>query len=264
MMTKDEAENVRLWLFIENRLAEDEAARIEALSEEELDDEMRAAGVDPQSVVTFDDVLARVRAQNGGAGGMAQAPGGEEGDDGPGEAAMFNGAGIVRAVPAPAASESSMETRRLPSARRRDPKANEAEGAAEPHGTHRVLWLLAACFLLALGAIGYVERGAIVARLHRTTPVDIGPAPEPLPTPPAPAPSAPAQLTPAEESARARETAQQACSAGEWVKCQYSIDRAFQLDPLGTFQDEKAKAMRKEIARHLGNDPKGMDRPKQP
>jgi hypothetical protein len=44
MMSKEDAENVRLWLFIEDRLAEDEAARIEALSDEELDEELRLAG----------------------------------------------------------------------------------------------------------------------------------------------------------------------------------------------------------------------------
>jgi hypothetical protein len=260
-MNKEEVEELRLWLFIEDRLAEDEAARIEALSEEDLVAEKRAAGHDPRDIITFDEVLARIRAEDGGAGGAAPVPGVGEGREGPGEAALFSGAGIVRAVPASAVSESSMETRRLPTARSRAPKAEEAERAAKTSaGTHRVLWLLAACFLLALGAVGYVERGAIVARLQKT-PVDIGPAPEPLPIPPVPAPSVPAQLTPAEESARDRETAQAECSAGQWVKCQYWIDRAFQLDPLGTFQDEKVKAMRKEIVKHLGNDPKGMNRP---
>ena len=42
MIDEEEDEDVRLWLFIEDRLAEDEAARIEALSDEELGEELLA------------------------------------------------------------------------------------------------------------------------------------------------------------------------------------------------------------------------------
>ncbi|MGH7436610.1 MAG: hypothetical protein ACRENE_13130 [Polyangiaceae bacterium] len=44
MMSREDTENVRLWLFIEDCLAEDEAARIDALSDEELGEELRHAG----------------------------------------------------------------------------------------------------------------------------------------------------------------------------------------------------------------------------
>src|SRR5581483_10479041 len=156
-------------------------ARIEALSDDALAAEMRAAGHDPRDIVTFDEVMARVHARDAGAVGSAQVRGNGEADVGPGEAAMYDGAGIVRAVPASAVSSSSMETRRLPSARKRTWQAEESGREPEVHGraTKRLVWLLAACFLLALGVTGYAKRSAIVALLNRT-PVDVGPAPGPV------------------------------------------------------------------------------------
>ncbi len=62
-MTNEETDPVKLWLFIEDRLAEDEAKRVEALSDEELDAEMRAAGWDPEKIITFEEVLARAHAK---------------------------------------------------------------------------------------------------------------------------------------------------------------------------------------------------------
>ena len=56
-------EKVKLWLFIEDRLAEDEAKRVEALSDEQLDAEMRAAGWDREKIITFEEVLARAQAK---------------------------------------------------------------------------------------------------------------------------------------------------------------------------------------------------------
>lgn len=48
-MSREEAENVRLWLFVEDRLAEDEASRVEALSDEELGEELRRAAASERS-----------------------------------------------------------------------------------------------------------------------------------------------------------------------------------------------------------------------
>ncbi|MGH7440587.1 MAG: hypothetical protein ACRENE_33265 [Polyangiaceae bacterium] len=270
MMTKEEeeAEDVRLWLFIEDRLAEDEAARIEALSDQELEAEMRAAGADPASILTLDQALARGRATlDGGARGAVSGAevgaGNGNGNEGPGGAAAYDGAGIARAVPASAVSESTLETRetrRLPSAR--SPRwAKETGPAPEARGTRGMVWLLAACFLLAVGAVGYAKRGAIVARFHEA-PVDIGPAPVPMPAPPQPEPPLPADDARTREWTQDRERAQQACDAHDWAKCQQWLGQANVVDPDATIRDERIQAMWKSIPKNQVQQPKtGLPRP---
>lgn len=257
MIDKGEAETVRLWLFIEDRLAEDEAARIEALSDEALAAEMRAAGFDPDAIATFDEVMTTARAGEAGARGAARVRGARagEGDVGPEGAALYDGAGIVRAIPASAVSSSSMETARLPSSRRR--AGTETVRPPEMRANNRIVWLLAACFLLVLGAVGYAERGAIVARLHRT-PVDIGPAPVPTRTPPPveqPVPALSSQPVPPmpnqDEWARDRESAQQACDGHDWAKCEHWLLMANRADPAATVRDERIQRMWIEVRKHI-------------
>lgn len=64
-MTMKEDEALRLWLFVEDKLAEEEAERVAALSDEEVEAELRAAGVDPQKVITLEQAIARARAKAG-------------------------------------------------------------------------------------------------------------------------------------------------------------------------------------------------------
>lgn len=255
MINKEEVDLVRLWLFIEDRLAEDEVARVEALSDEDLDEELRKAGWDPRSMVSFDEVMARARLRDAGAVGSAQVRGNGAPDMGPGEAAMQDGAGIVRAVPASAASSSSMETRRLPSARKRTWKAEEPDREPEGRGTRRLVWLLAACFLLALGVAGYAKRSAIVALLNRT-PVEVLPAPGPVLTPQPeqqPVPAQSTQPSPAHDErwVQDREVAQQACDAHAWEQCEHWLVMANQVDPEATVRDARIQAMWVEVRKHL-------------
>jgi hypothetical protein len=49
------------WMFVEGLLAEDEAKRIEKLSEEELDAEMRHKGKDPARVPSLEQLLAKAK-----------------------------------------------------------------------------------------------------------------------------------------------------------------------------------------------------------
>ena len=60
----------RGWLFVEDKLAGDEAERIEKLGEAELDAELRREGLDPARAPTAEQLLARVAA----AMGAPQAP----------------------------------------------------------------------------------------------------------------------------------------------------------------------------------------------
>jgi hypothetical protein len=49
------------WMFVEGLLAEDEAKRIEKLSEEDLDAEMRQQGKDPARVPSLEQLLAKAK-----------------------------------------------------------------------------------------------------------------------------------------------------------------------------------------------------------
>jgi hypothetical protein len=118
--------------------------------------------------------------------------------------------------------------------------------------------LLAPSFLLLLGAVAYVERGAIVARLHGT-PVDVGPAPSPMPLrtpqpePPVPAQSAvPLPPTPTEDAwARDRDSAQHACDAHDWSECERWLLMANRVDPAATIKDERIQSMWIEVRKHI-------------
>jgi hypothetical protein len=58
----DKIDHARAWLFAERLLLDDEVARLEAMSEEELDAQLRADGIDPGGVPSLETLLARAGA----------------------------------------------------------------------------------------------------------------------------------------------------------------------------------------------------------
>ncbi len=92
--------------------------------------------------------------------------------------------------------------------------------AKKARGVPRIVWLLAAAFIVLL--IVTAKKDAIVA-LFRT------PAPSPLPQP-EPKPRAP---SPQELANIVRTDAQKACAAGQWVECSAKLNEAEKLDPAG-------------------------------
>jgi|HubBroStandDraft_1064217.scaffolds.fasta_scaffold113801_2 hypothetical protein len=63
MSAHEEIDHARGWLFVEKLLAEEDARRVESLTDEELDKELRAGGYDPALVPSAEDLLARVEAR---------------------------------------------------------------------------------------------------------------------------------------------------------------------------------------------------------
>jgi hypothetical protein len=59
----EEIDHARGWMFVEKLLAEEDAGRVERLSDKELEDEMRAGGYDPALVPSAEVLLARVEAR---------------------------------------------------------------------------------------------------------------------------------------------------------------------------------------------------------
>jgi hypothetical protein len=128
------------WEVVENMMAEAEAERVEALSDEELEGELRAVGIDPATIPTVEELLER---------GKARAA---ERAKGQGNAALRE--------PLP------QNVRALRS----------ATGRAR---LRQRLWIgaIAAAFLVAFGSIGFIERDAIVAIFTKppVTPREIKP-----------------------------------------------------------------------------------------
>jgi hypothetical protein len=55
----DDAEKARQWRLVEDLMAEGEAERIEGLSDEDLRAEVLAAGMDPDKLLSVDELLRR-------------------------------------------------------------------------------------------------------------------------------------------------------------------------------------------------------------
>jgi len=62
-MEPDKNDAARGWLFAEKLLAEELAESVEKLTDEEVDEELRAAGYDPASIPTADEMLERAAAR---------------------------------------------------------------------------------------------------------------------------------------------------------------------------------------------------------
>jgi hypothetical protein len=110
------------------------------------------------------------------------------------------------------------------------------------------LWLVAAALAVVVGALGLVERGAIVAWMKGPAPVDIRPDDE-KPRPP----------TPVEIATKLRDEAETACAGRFWGTCAARLDEAATLDPEG---ETSARVMGLRTQIHdIMQKPKGREKP---
>jgi hypothetical protein len=211
----DDAEKARQWRLVEDLMAEAEVERVEGLSDQDLHAEVRAAGMDPDRLPGVDDLLRRGKER---AALRAAA----------GPAAPSNGRAEGRLLTLPLAPARAMASRRM-------------------------VWLVAAGFALALGAIGIAERDAIVA-MFKKTPVDIKPDPDSI-------------LAPNEVAAKLRDDAEAACTDGKWGLCERKLDEAALHDPAGEKEPRVVK-LRADILENTGPrqnyDDKGVAPSKKP
>jgi hypothetical protein len=63
--TPDKADPARGWMYLMNLLAEDERERLEKMSDEEFEREMRAKGRDPARVPSVEQLLAKAATRAG-------------------------------------------------------------------------------------------------------------------------------------------------------------------------------------------------------
>jgi Asp-tRNA(Asn)/Glu-tRNA(Gln) amidotransferase C subunit len=61
MTTPKKVDPALAWMFLEGQLAEEEAKRVEKLSDEELDAEMRQDGMDPARAPSLEQLLAKAK-----------------------------------------------------------------------------------------------------------------------------------------------------------------------------------------------------------
>jgi hypothetical protein len=201
MSAADETDHARGWLFAEGLLLEDRIARAEKMSEAELDEELRADGIDPARVPSAEALLAKATelAEEKARGTVDHARGWTYVE----KLLAEDGAAETRAVAAAA------------------PESAPRRAAKSPRRM-RPLWLVAAVPGLLLTGFALMNGAAIVAILRGE---DIRPDDTWLPWQPAP--------TPAERAAPARAYAFAACEKQQWIACEAKLDEARGIDPDG-------------------------------
>jgi hypothetical protein len=185
----DKPDPARGWMSVEELLAEDEAKRVEKLSDAELHAEMRREGMDPARVPSGEELLARVAARAAAR-------------------AARQGAGSVHVAPAaPVVPNAPV----VPIDRAKPSKPSGAP--------RRLVWLLAAAFVVAVLIVGALKGPAIVA-YFRGPP--IGPDVE-----------GPYRPSPRELAEKLRDDAMGHCAQASWATCKAKLDEAAALDPAG-------------------------------
>jgi hypothetical protein len=206
---------LHMGLFLEELLAQDEAERLEKLSDEELSAELQRHGLDPH-VPDEDEIRAQLAAFAAARGTALRW---DTGEPAPSAASSFPRLEPLEPSsvrPAPAGDPA-----RSPRARRIHPR------------TSRVLWLIAAALGVALVVLLVRERRTIMAWL------------EPLPTITPDDHHAPGP-PPRELAAKLRHDAHGNCAFGDWKQCAAMLDLAKELDPAGE-ADPEVQAERKQI-----------------
>jgi hypothetical protein len=125
--------------------------------------------------------------------------------------------------------------------------AQAADAAIERRGPSRLVWVLAAALLLALG-VGVAKRGAVVAFFKGA------------PEEPSPSPTTPPRPTPAERAEAVRVDAERACDRGDWLSCSDRLDEAQKIDPAGE-STPGVRQLRKKVLDGLRRDPANDEKP---
>jgi hypothetical protein len=223
-VTAPDPDYARGWLFAERLLDEDRLARVDAMSDEEVEAELRAGGVDPERVPSAEDLLAKAAAFAAGevSGAVDHARGwafaqkllAEDGEEKP---ATPDGARSVDYYLARAAELARQE---------------EARGKASPLPSslpkrsprrRRMTWV-AALVPAALVTIFAVMNGGAIAAIVRGQ--EVKPTDTWFPWRPPPP-------TPQQKAASIRVEALAACNSQDWSDCETKLDEAAEIDPEG-------------------------------
>jgi hypothetical protein len=235
MSSSAKTDHARGWRYVEGLLLEDKVARLEKMSEEELEAELRTDGIDPDGVPSAEELVGRAAAR-----ANEQAARGEVDhargwtyvesllaeDDAAKEEPSANAPtledliarGTARAAARPSSSQTPRET-----------KATRPAPARARRATQR-LWLVAAALAAFLLIFALMNRRAIVAYFNGD---EIRPDDQWLPWRPAP--------TPEERAASIREDAYTACQQERWQECKEKLDDAKRVDPAGDTQPRVVK-----------------------
>ncbi len=223
-MTAPDPDYARGWLFAESLLDEDRLARLDAMSDEEVDAELRAGGVDPESVPSAEGILAKAAAlAAGGASGVVDHARGwafaerllaEDGGEKPATSGGARSADyyLGKAAELARQEEAREKASSLPSSLpKRSPRRR------------RTAWV-AALVPAALVTIFAVMNGGAIAAIVRGQEVKSTDTWFPWRPPPP---------TPQEKAASIRVEALAACNSQDWSDCEEKLDEAEQIDPDG-------------------------------
>ena len=231
MSATDDTDHARGWLFAEGLLLEDQIARQEKMSDAELDEALRADGLDPERVPSAEALLAKAAAL------AAKKEGGD--------VDHVRGWDYVERLIAEDGAAKGPNADRVPTLERLLARAEElskepasggvvaqAVAAEAPASTpHRAvmsawrlrpLWLVAAVPGVLLTVFALMNGGAILAIVRGQ---EIKPDDTWLPWKPVP--------TPEERAAPARAYAFAACEKQRWSECETKLDEARGIDPEG-------------------------------
>jgi hypothetical protein len=216
---------------VREQAARDAMDEVKALSEADLDAELRAEGVDPaeaerQAQAAIEAALARV----------------------PGEDAEGAEPQHGFAVPAGTRTETQTGAEKERALRAKDGGRSGGGGAdASKTAAHsmRRRWTVSGVLVVAAGAaiaVGITNGAQIVAALRGD--VDAGPAPSADASASAPLPVAPTAPPEANRSLVLRRDALAACARADWAACRMGLDGARDVDPDGEKLPEVVAARR--------------------
>jgi hypothetical protein len=225
----DQPDYARGWHFAEGLLDEDRLAQVEAMSDEEVDAELRADGVDPESVPSAEGVLAKAAAFAAGeaSGPVDHARGwafaerllAEDGEEQP-------------ATPDGVRSVASYLDRAAELARQEEVRAKASSPPRRSPRRRRTAWLVAAAPAALVTIFAVMNGGAIAAivRGQEVKPTDTW------------FPWRPPPLTPQQKAASLRAEALSACNSQDMAGCEAKLDEAAEMDPDGDHAKPIVKA----------------------
>ncbi len=252
-MTAPGPDYARGWLFAESLLDEDRLARIDAMSDEEVAAELRAGGVDPESVPSAEHLLAK-------AGAFAASEPSATVDHARGwafaEKLLAEDGGEKPATPEGARPADWYLARAAELSRQEEARDKARDRVSSPPRRaprrRRTAWLIA-LVPAALVTIFAVMNGGAIAAIVRGQ--DVKPTDTWFPWRPPPP-------TPEQKAASIRVEALAACNSQDWSDCEEKLDEAAEIDPEGENAKVVVKARAAIDAWRRSTDPGGKPHPK--
>ena len=219
-MTAADPDYARGWLFAESLLDEDGLARLDAMSDEEIHAELRAGGVDPESVPSAERLLARAAAfaASEASGAVDHARGWAFA-----EKLLAEDGGEKPATPEGARSAAFYLARAAELSRQEEARDKASSPQRRRPQRRRTAWLVA-LVPAALVTIFAVMNGGAIAAIVRGQ--EIKPTDTWFPWRPPPP-------TPEQKAASIRVEALAACNSQDWSSCEEKLDEAAEIDPEG-------------------------------